>query len=271
MNVSSDGLPSARDVLESLVAGRLPVHDALPAPPSEAIAVFDGSLDPLALSVADRHAALSSWLGPALLVRFAPYLPPADLWSSIRMLRLAPLGMPQILEQLYVRQDVCDAEMVARTCTHLETLLDGVDTPVSPRLVASLGLPWSLGRIVDSLTVALEAGASPPTSPSAVQPLVLVLDRLGVSKVWDLLPAARGALSHRAREAPLDVLAGVAESLNLLGAAGTATRALVLLLLLSEPSRVEDAHRRLLTRLVVSRESRVPPNKVVDVWSLANR
>jgi len=52
---------------------------------------------------------------------------------------------------------------------------------------------------------------------------------------------------------------------------GTATRSLVLLLLLSGPSRVEDAHRRLLIRLVVSRDARVPQDYVVDVWLLANR
>lgn len=264
-------LTSPSEVLETLVRGVLPLDAGLPAPPEAACAVFNGELDPLAVDVQERRAVLSSWLGAGVFARFAPHLPSEELWSTVRGLQLPPLELPRVLEQLYVHQDATNAGLVARTCAHLESLLNGLDEPLSPQLVSSLGLPWTLGRIVDSLTIALEAGAAPPASASATLPLVVVLEHLGVAKVWDLLPAVRGSLSHRASEVPLDVLAGMAESLNLLGAPGTATRSLVLLLLLSEPSRVEDAHRRLLTRLVVSRDARVPQDHVVDVWSLANR
>jgi hypothetical protein len=61
------------------------------------------------------------------------------------------------------------------------------------------------------------------------------------------------------------------ESLNLLGAYATSARILVLLLLLSGPSQVENSHRRLLPRLLVSHEARVSSDHVISVWSLANR
>lgn len=262
---------SPGEVLEALVRGGLVGDVGLPAPSNAALEVFDGSIDPLVVDPEDRDAMLSSWLGAGLLARFAPHLSSEEIWSAILGLKYPPLDLPLVLDHLYVHQPATNSGLVARACAHLESLLNGLDAYLSPRLTASLGLPWTLGRIVDSLTLALEVGAPPPASASAVQPLVVVLERLGVTKVWDLLPATRGSLSHRAAEVPLDVLAGMAESLNLLGAAGAATRSLVLLLLLSEPSRVEDAHRRLLTRLVVSREAKVPPGHVVGVWSLANR
>ena len=86
------------------------------------------------------------------------------------------------------------------------------------------------------------------------------------------LPGARACLPRLPPEKfDRRDLEGAAEASNLLGAAGTTTRLLVLLLLLNEPSRSEDAHRRLLTRLVVSREALVPRDRVVDVWTLANR
>jgi hypothetical protein len=198
-------------------------------------------------------------------------LSPQELWNTVLYLRFPPLELPRVLDQLYVHQDVEDAVLVARACAHLESAVGSLEVPLSARLTASLGLPWSLGRIIDGLVLALEAGGPWPEGASATQPLLLVLERLGVASVWELLPAARGSLSHRAFEVPLEVLQGAAEALNLLGAAGTTTRLLVLLLLLNEPSRSEEAHRRLLTRLVVSREALVPRDRVLDVWTLANR
>jgi len=61
------------------------------------------------------------------------------------------------------------------------------------------------------------------------------------------------------------VLAASVESLHLLGANAMALRVLVL------SDRVETVQRRLLTRLLLSPGVGVPPEKVVEVWSLANR
>lgn len=271
MTGSMDEKVSPREVLEALVRGVLPADAGLPPLPRSALAVFDGVADPLELAPGDRRDVLASWMSAGVLARFAPHLAAGEIWSAVLGLRFPPLDLPRVLDQLYVHQAAPDAVLVARACAHLESLLAALDASLSPRLTASLGLPWTLGRIIDSLTLALEAGAPSPASASATHTLIVVLERLGVSKVWDLLPASRGSLSHRAAEVPLDVLAGLAESLNLLGAVGTAARSLVLVLLLSEPARVQESHRRLLTRLVVSQEARVPSEHVAGVWSLANR
>jgi hypothetical protein len=263
--------PGFEKILEALARGELPHVSGYPDPPRTARRVFNGSLDPRDLDEAARREVFSSWLGAAVLHRMVDLLPPQELWDAVLLVHFPPLELPRILDQLYVHQDVQDAGLVARACAHLESTIAALTVPLSARLTASLGLPWTLGRIIDALTLALEAGGPRPEGASATQPLLLVLERLGVASVWELLPAARGSLSHRASEVPLEVLQGAAEALNLLGAAGTTTRLLVLLLLLNEPSRSEGAHRRLLTRLLVSREALVPRDRVVDVWTLANR
>jgi hypothetical protein len=223
------------------------------------------------LDAETRSEVLSSWLSAGVFARFVEHLTASELWSAVLDLRLPPLDLAHVIEQLDRHQGIGDAQIHARTCAHLESLINSIDAPLSPRLTASLSLPWALGRIIDSLMLALEAGAPPLRTASATQPLSLALDRLGVFRVWDLLPAGRGGLAHRAREVPLDVLAGTLESLNLLGAYATSARILVLLLLLSGPSQVENSHRRLLTRLLVSHEARVSSDHVISVWSLANR
>jgi hypothetical protein len=253
------------------VRGEMPGSTGFPDPPSRAVEVFRGTLDPLELDAAERRATFASWLGPGVFHRFAGFFGQREIWESVLALPAPPIEFLGVLNELYIHRGVNDAVLVGKVFAHLELLLDKLDTAPSPGLARSLGLPATLGIVIDGSTFAQEAGASPPSTPSATHVLSTALEQLRVPTVWSLLPAARGSLSHRAREVPLDTLAAAAEALNLLGASGTVVRLLVLVLLLSEPSRVEQAHRRLLTRLLTSAAPRVPGDHVVHAWSLANR
>lgn len=261
----------AQDVIESLAHGELPrVFEATGIPPA-AIDVFTGVRDPGTLDPGERRDALSSWLSAGVLSRLASHMSPGEVCSAARSLPLPPLGLHLVLDRILDGTDPVDPGLLVHACSRLEVLLNVLEPPFSPRLAGSLGLPSSLGRLVDAIVVAVESGAVPPRSPSAAHPFLLTLDRLAVPSVWDLLPSAGGAIAHRAAEFSLDVLASSVEALNLIGAPATSLRMLVLLLLLVPPPRVEPSQRRLLTRLLLSGASSVPAERVLDVWSLANR
>jgi len=266
--IGADETPDVVALLDALLDGSPPpVASGLREPPSAALAVFEGRLEPGSLDPSDREEAFASWLGPALLPRLVDVLDPLDVGRAVELLVAPPLAAPWVLRRL------ADGPVAATgpAWSRLESLLGSLPSGLPSRLLVELGLPGSLGASVDGLTFALEAGASLPTAASATHPLSLALERLGVPSVWDLLPARRGGLAHRARDVPVDLLVAAAASLNLLGAPGCVLRLTVLVLLLGDASVALEPHRRLLTRLLLERSSRVPTDRVVDVWSLANR
>lgn len=255
-------------LLEDLVRGRVPEDSGLPDPPEGFAALLDGSVDLRVVDLGALPAVLGSWLGPRVCADLCVILDPPAVRDAVLRLPAVPLGLPRVLHALAAPVHA-DAALDARVYARLESMLASFASRPSGVLLRDLGLPRSLGAILDGQVRAVEEGGPLPSTASAVTPLLVSLERLGVRRVWDLLPGSRGGMVRRAGDLPVDVLAASVESLHLLGANATALRVLVLVLLLSD--RVETVQRRLLTRLLLSPGAGVPPEKVVEVWSLANR
>jgi hypothetical protein len=266
-------LPLVNDpvpLLEDLCLRRTPSGTGLPDPPAASFGLLDGSVSAAEIPPGELDRLVGSWLGPLAFQGICPLLDPSALRRAVLRLPAVPLGLPRVLSALAAPVPSADNPVLdGRVYSRLEQGLDRMTASLSPLLLSSLDLPRSLGTVLDGQLRAVEDGAPLPSAPSALTPLFLMLERFGVRRVWDLLPLPRGGLRHRSHEVPFDVLVSTAEALNLLGASASALRALVLVLLLDD--RLSEPHRRAVTRLLLAPSAAVPPGKVVEVWSLANR
>jgi len=258
------------ELLLSLLAGEWPSLPALPPVPDEVDAFLRGDSPFEEIPAAQVAQGLGSPAGPLLLPLSLPHLRGETLWSAVLLLCAPPLRLRRVLVALR-RSAHVDAGLRAAVMTRLEGHLAALPAVPAPPLRAHLGLPASLGAIVDELTLAIEAGAPTPGPASAATPLALTCETLGVRSPFELLPAARGELRDRAGAVPLEVLHRTIEGLNLIGAAATATRLLVFALLLNDPTPEIEPQRLLLRRLLTSSRARIPADRVVDTWSLVNR
>lgn len=268
--------PDLQYLLSSLLERRVPRVDGLPPVPARLAErlVAGGVLAPVTtdlvadLTPEELDRACRCVLGPWLYESLLPVLSPTRAWSALPDLPAPPLGLPRVIEQLSVMSGPVALREQVDVLSHLEHQISLLGDDIDQQVSQALGLPAALGRIIDLLVLARERGGPRPQTMSAALPLLHVLDMLGLSDVFALLPAVAGEHAELSSEVPVETLTATMQGLYLLGAPATTVRLLVLLVLVTPPGRFPRPYRQLLRHLLVAGAAAVPPKQVIDVWKL---
>lgn len=271
---------SASALLVALLEGRLPERRDIPPPPAELAQLLLGR-PPVADNVRmmtirtaspdTLEQACRSALGPWLVASLVGQVDPQRLWTLTGLLPSPPLELPMVLDGLCATRAASPAATQVQTLHRLELGLSELGDHAPLHLIERLGLPHTLGRIVDLLVLARESGGPSPPGASAALPLLHALDVLAVPDVFALLPASPGQHASSAGAIPVERLVDAAHGLYLLGAHATVVRLLVLAIVLTPAGQVPVEQTRLLRHLLVQGAASVPPPHVIDVWKLSFR
>lgn len=271
---------SSSTLLVALLEGRLPERHDLPAPPAELAQLLLGrppaadNVRMMAIRTASPELleqACRSALGPWLVASLVGQVDPQRLWTLTGLLPAPPLELPTVLDSLHATRSASPAAAQVKTLHRLELELSELGDHAPPHLIKRLGLPRTLGLIVDLLVLARESGGPAPQGASAALPLLHALDVLAVPDVFALLPASPGQHTSSAGAIPVDRLVDAAHGLYLLGSHATVVRLLVLAIVLTPAGRVPVEQTRLLRHLLIQGTASVPPPHVIDVWKLSFR